>query len=100
MREVRESKTKRSINFEKMSDAGVEISALWDLAPSTCRVDEIDSMLRLRLADSFEYLGGLPWLEAGERATVTRAALENLYANELHAVAKKTPETRRKYVSE
>jgi hypothetical protein len=70
MREVRESKTKRSINFEKMSDAGVEISALWDLAPSPCRVDEIDSMLRLRLADSFDYLGGLPLFEASRRSAV------------------------------
>ena len=53
-----------------MSVAGVEISVLRDLAPSPSRVDEIDSMLRLRLADSFEYLGGLPWFEPSGRVAV------------------------------
>jgi hypothetical protein len=33
-------------------------------------VDQIDSMLRLRLADSFEYLRGLPWCEPSRRVAV------------------------------
>jgi hypothetical protein len=52
-----------------MSVAGGEINVL-ELPPSPSRVDEIDSLLRLRLADSFEYLGGLPWFEPGRRVAV------------------------------
>lgn len=44
--------------------------ALRDLAPSPSRVHEIDSMLRLRLAESFEYLAGLPSFEGGRRAVL------------------------------
>src|SRR5262249_50312271 len=53
-----------------MSVPSIEISVLLDLAPSSSRVDEIDSMLRLRLAESFDYLGGLPWFEPRGRAAV------------------------------
>lgn len=61
--------------------ADVEISEvpLWDLAPSPSRVDEIDSVLRLRLAESFEYLGSLPSFEAG-RLTALSALVERLKA--------------------
>ncbi len=55
-------------------DAEIGKSSLWDLAPSPSRVDELDSMLRLRLAESFEYLGGLPSLEAGHRAVLVNLA--------------------------
>ena len=43
---------------------------LGDLAPSPSRVDDIDSLMRTRLADSLEYLGGLPWFEPNGRAAV------------------------------
>jgi HEXXH motif-containing protein len=42
----------------------------WDLAPSPSRVDKIDSMLRLRLAESFEYLGGLTSFETNRRVAL------------------------------
>src|SRR5262249_11240363 len=53
-----------------MSLEGIESIVLWELAPSSSRIDEIDSTLRLRLAHSFEYLKGLPWLDVGEDAVL------------------------------
>ena len=53
-----------------MSVANVETSKLGDLAPSPSRVEDIDSLMRTRLADSLEYLGELPWFEASRRAAV------------------------------
>jgi hypothetical protein len=55
------------MEFETMSVADVETG---DLAPSPSRVEDIDSLLRMRLADSLEYLGELPWFEASRRAAV------------------------------
>jgi HEXXH motif-containing protein len=52
-------------------DGDFAIASLSDLAPSPSRVDQIDSMLRLRLAESFDYLGGLPSLEPGRRAVLS-----------------------------
>jgi hypothetical protein len=52
-----------------MSIADAAISGL-DLAPAPDRVNEIDSRLRLGLADSFEYLGGLPLFDATGREAV------------------------------
>jgi HEXXH motif-containing protein len=52
-----------------MSVTGVATGGL-DLAPSAARVSEIDSILRLRLADSFEYLGGLAAFDAAGRDAV------------------------------
>jgi hypothetical protein len=50
-----------------MSAADVEMC---QLTPSSSRVEDIDSLLRLRLADSFEYLGGLLWFEDTGRTAV------------------------------
>jgi len=52
-------------------DVEISKASLWDLAPSPSRVDELDSMLRLRVAESFEYLGGLPSFEAGQRTALS-----------------------------
>ena len=60
-------------------DVDFSKASFWDLAPSPSRVDEIDSMLRLRLAESFEYLGGLPSFEAGRR-TALSGLMERLKA--------------------
>jgi HEXXH motif-containing protein len=45
---------------------------LWDLLPSPSRIDKIDFMLRVRLAKSFEYLGGLPTFGTGQRDALFR----------------------------
>jgi HEXXH motif-containing protein len=62
-----------------MSVASVETSGLWDLAPAPARVTEIDARLRLRLADSFEYLGGLGLFDDTGQATL-RGLIERLKA--------------------
>ena len=46
---------------------------LYDLAPSPSRVDEIDSVLRVRLAEFLEYLAGsLPLEQGGSRGFLPR----------------------------
>jgi HEXXH motif-containing protein len=42
----------------------------WSLAPSATRVDDIDRALRVRLADSLQYLGEFAALDAGRQAAL------------------------------
>jgi HEXXH motif-containing protein len=44
----------------------------WSLVPSAARVDGIDRALRIRLADSLNYLGELASLDAGRQAALVR----------------------------